>query len=331
MLRRLQQFFLPDEGKFNLDLFSGLTVALALIPEAIAFALVAHVDPLVGLYAAFLMCLISAVFGGRPGMISGATGAMAIVMVALVNQYGVNYLFATIVLTGIIQIIIGLCRLGTVVRMLPKSVMVGFVNGLAVVIFLAQLQQFKVHTLHQSHWLPFSPLILMLGLVAVTMAITQFLPKINKKLPSALIAIVSVSLLVHFTHIDTRVVADMMTHQNMAAGLPKFAGLHVAFNLTTLKIILPYAVILSIVGLSESLMTLTLIDDITNTKGGANKECVAQGIGNIVCGFFKSMGGCAMLGQSMINISAGGRGRLSGICYVPTSNLNNQSIHPTLN
>lgn len=313
MINTFKQFLLPTESRWNVDFFSGLTVALALIPEAIAFALVAHVDPLVGLYSAFFMCLITALLGGRPGMISGATGSMAVVIVSLVSRYGIHYLFATMVLTGVLQILVGTFRLGKLIRILPKSVMVGFVNGLAIVIFLAQLQQFKVFSHGSMHWLTGHILYIMIGLVLIGMAITHFLPKFTKKIPGALMAIIVVTALVHIFHLDARVVDDMMGRHMVSAGLPTFAWLQVPFNVATVKIIVPYAVILCIIGLSESLMTLSLIDEMTHTRGRANKECVAQGIGNIVCGFFKGMGGCAMIGQSMININSGGRGRLSGI------------------
>jgi sulfate permease, SulP family len=313
MLQIIKNFLIPSDGKFNVDFFSGLTVALALIPEAIAFALVAHVDPLVGLYSAFFMCLITAVIGGRPGMISGATGSMAVVIVSLVSQYSINYLFATIVLTGLLQIAVGFFGLGKLIRILPKPVMVGFVNGLAIVIFIAQLQQFKITVHGVSQWLSPEPLMIMIALVLVAMVITHCLPKVTKRLPSALMAIISVTVLTHIFNIDTRIVGDMMGGHQVAAGLPTFSWLQVPFTLETLKIILPYAVILCIIGLSESLMTLTLIDEMTNTKGKTNKECVAQGVANIVSGLFKGMGGCAMIGQSMININSGGRGRLSGI------------------
>ncbi|MDF1654440.1 MAG: SulP family inorganic anion transporter [Coxiellaceae bacterium] len=313
-MQSIKRFLVPVGGSFRIDTLSGLTVALALIPEAIAFALVANVSPLVGLYAAFFMCLITAVIGGRPGMISGATGSMAVVMVSLVSQHGVNYLFAAVVLTGILQIVIGLLKLGKFIRLLPKSVMVGFVNGLAIVIFLAQLQQFKVVTAPGvSHWLTGSALYIMIGLVVLAMVITHYLPKLTKAIPSALTAIIVVSLIVLLGGVHTRVVADMMAGAAMSISLPHFALPHVPMNLHTLMIIGPYAVILAIIGLSESLMTLTLIDERTQTTGKGNKECIGQGIANIVSGFFKSMGGCAMIGQSMINITSGGRGRLSGI------------------
>lgn len=313
-MQTIKRYLIPKGGKFHVDFLSGLTVALALIPEAIAFALVANVSPLVGLYAAFFMCLITAVLGGRPGMISGATGSMAVVMVAIVSQYGVKYLFATVVLTGILQIIIGVLRMGKLIRMLPKSVMVGFVNGLAIVIFLAQLHQFKIVDAHGvSHWLQGSALYVMIALVILAMLITHYLPKFTKAVPSALTAIVVVSLIVLVGGVHTRVVSDMMGSSDLSAGFPSFTFPHVPFNLHTFVVIVPYAVVLAIIGLSESLMTLSLIDERTQTHGRGNKECIAQGIGNIVSGFFKSMGGCAMIGQSMINISSGGRGRFSGI------------------
>ncbi len=312
-MNKLKQFLMPTGGSWSLDTFSGLTVALALIPESIAFSLVAHVDPLVGLYSAFFMCLITALLGGRPGMISGATGAMAVVIVSLVTQFGVEYLFATVVLTGLLQIIVGLCRLGKLMRILPRPVMVGFVNGLALVILFSQLHHFKVDRGGEMQWLSGAPLFVMLSLVFLAMVITHFLPKLTKKLPSALVAILTVTALSYLFHLDVLVVDDMMGGNSMRAGLPTFAWLSVPFTLSTLKIILPYAITLCIIGLSESLMTLSLIDEMTQTRGRANKECIAQGLGNLVSGFFKGMGGCAMLGQSMINTGSGGRGRLSGI------------------
>ena len=314
MIEAIKRYLVPVGGKFHVDFLSGLTVALALIPEAIAFALVAHVNPLVGLYAAFFMCLITALIGGRPGMISGATGSMAVVMVGLVSQYGIKYLFATVVLTGITQILIGVLRLGKLIRMMPKSVMVGFVNGLAIVIFLAQLHQFKVYGAHgATYWLTGSALYVMIGLVILGMAITHYLPRFTKAVPAALTAIVVVSITVLVFHINTRIVGDMLGGSHITAAFPHFTIPQVPLNMHTAMIVVPYAVILAIIGLSESLMTLSLIDERTQTHGRGNKECVAQGIANIVSGFFKSMGGCAMIGQSMINITSGGRGRLSGI------------------
>ena len=302
------------------DLLSGLTVALALVPEAVAFAFVAGVAPLVGLYAAAIVGFITAAFGGRPGMISGATGALAVVMVALVANHGVEYLFATVILMGIIQILAGVLHLGKFIRIVPYPVMLGFVNGLAIVIFLAQLGQFKVPDAEGALvWMQGSQLYIMLGLVALTMAIIHFLPKFTSAIPSSLAAIVFVTFLSTFLDLEARTVVDFVAtmtgdiNASIAGGLPDFSIPMVPFNLETLGIIAPYAFILAAIGLIESLLTLRLIDEMTETRGRGNKECIAQGSANIVTGFFGGMGGCAMIGQSMININSGGRGRLSGI------------------
>ncbi|RQW64207.1 SulP family inorganic anion transporter [Vibrio viridaestus] len=302
------------------DVLSGLTVALALVPEAVAFAFVAGVDPMVGLYAAFIVGLITSLFGGRPGMISGATGAMAVVMVSLVATHGVEYLFATIFFAGIFQILAGVFKLGKFIRMVPHPVMIGFVNGLAIVIFLAQLGQFKAPTLEGTlAWLPKGEMFLMLGLVALTMAIIHFLPKFTKAVPSSLAAIVTVTLIVQVFNLDTRTVVDFLRTMagndsaTLAGDLPTFSIPSVPFNLETLKIILPYAVILAAIGLIESLLTLTVLDEMTNSRGQSNRECMGQGLANITCSMFGAMGGCAMIGQSMINVNSGGRGRLSGV------------------
>lgn len=302
------------------DLLSGLTVALALVPEAVAFAFVAGVAPLVGLYAAAIVGFITAAFGGRPGMISGATGALAVVMVALVANHGVEYLFATVVLMGIIQVLAGVLHLGKFIRIVPYPVMLGFVNGLAIVIFLAQLGQFKVPDAEGALvWMQGSELYIMLGLVALTMAIIHFLPKFTTAIPSSLAAIVFVTFLSTFLNLEARTVVDFVAtmtgdiNASIAGGLPSFSIPMVPFNLETLAIIAPYAFILAAIGLIESLLTLRLIDEMTETRGRGNKECIAQGSANIVTGFFGGMGGCAMIGQSMININSGGRGRLSGI------------------
>jgi len=293
------------------DVLSGLTVALALVPEAVAFAFVANVEPLVGLYAAFIVGLITAIFGGRPGMISGATGALAVVMVSLVLDHGVQYLFATVVLMGVLQILAGVFKLGKFIRMVPHPVMLGFVNGLAIVIFLAQLGQFKApDEAGVMQWLQGEPLYIMLGLVLATMAIIHFLPKLTKAVPSALVAIVVVSLAAIGLNIDTKVVGDVAS---IAGELPTFSIPSVPFTWETFMIILPYSLILAAIGLIESLLTLTLIDELTQTRGKGNKECIAQGAANTVTGFFGGMGGCAMIGQSMINVNSGGRGRTSGI------------------
>ncbi|EGV49794.1 MULTISPECIES: SulP family inorganic anion transporter [sulfur-oxidizing symbionts] len=314
------QLTCPGRQCVKNDTLSGLTVALALVPEAIAFAFVAGVEPLVGLYAAFMMGIITSIIGGRPGMISGATGAMAVVMVSLVAQHGVEYLFAAVLLAGLIQILSGVLRLGKFIRMVPHPVMLGFVNGLAIVIFLAQLQQFQVADADGNLvWMSGEPLLIMLGLVVLTMAIIHFLPKLTSALPASLVAIVSVTLLVFYLDLDARtvqgVLADMSGNPQatIAGGLPEFHIPMVPFSFETLYIILPYAVILAAVGLIESLLTLSLIDELTESRGRGNKECIGQGVANTVNGLFGGMGGCAMIGQSMININSGGRGRLSGI------------------
>lgn len=296
---------------YKTELLSGLTVALALVPEAVAFAFVAHVEPLVGLYAAFIVGLITAVFGGRPGMISGATGALAVVMVSLVVNHGVDYLFATVVLMGILQVLAGIFRLGKFIRMVPHPVMLGFVNGLAIVIGLAQLTQFKVAGASgEMVWMSGLPLMTMLGLVALTMGIIHFGGKYIKFIPSPLLGILSVSLLVIGLDIDVPRVGDMAS---IEGGLPVFSIPQVPFNLETLYIIAPYALILAAIGLIESLLTLNLVAEMTETKGGASQECMAQGAANVVTGFFGGMGGCAMIGQSMINVKSGGRTRVAGI------------------
>ncbi|MCW9012850.1 MAG: SulP family inorganic anion transporter [Gammaproteobacteria bacterium] len=293
------------------EILSGLTVALALVPEAVAFAFVAGVDPLVGLYAAFMVGLLAAIFGGRPGMISGATGAMAVVMVSLVADHGVEYLFAAVVLTGLIQISAGVLKLGKFIRIVPYPVMLGFVNGLAIVIFLAQIQHFQFAAPDGTkEWMTGSPLFIFAGLIILTMAIIRYLPKLTTAIPSSLAAILVVSLLVIGLNIDTNTVGDLAS---IEGGLPSFSIPEVPFTLETLMIILPYSFILAAVGLIESLLTLSLIDEVTNTRGRGNRECVGQGIANTVTGFFGGMGGCAMIGQSMINVNSGGHQRLSGI------------------
>lgn len=305
------------------DVLSGLTVALALVPEAIAFAFVAGVEPLVGLYAAFMVGLITACIGGRPGMISGATGALAVVMVTLVADHGVEYLFAAVVLMGVLQILAGIFKLGKFIRIVPHPVMLGFVNGLAIVIFLAQLGQFGVAgeagwlsgtslegSVVDVAWIEGAKLYIMLGLILLTMVIIHFLPKITKVVPSSLAAIIIVTLAVIGLNLDTKVVGDVAS---IAGGFPSFHIPMVPLNWETLMIILPYSIILAAIGLIESLLTLTLVDEITQTRGKGNKECVGQGVANTVTGFFGGMGGCAMIGQSMINVNSGGRGRLSGI------------------
>ncbi len=307
-----------NAGRIGTELLSGLTVALALVPEAVAFAFVAGVHPLVGLYAAFLVGLITAVFGGRPGMISGATGALAVVMVALVAEHGVEYLFATVVLMGLLQIFAGVMQWGKFIRLVPHPVMLGFVNGLAIVIFLAQMTQFKqpgsvtvgAHGATGGAWLSGGPLVTMLGLVALTMAIIYLLPRVTKAIPAPLAGIAVVAAVVIGFGLDVPRVGDMAS---ISGGLPAFHIPIVPLNLETLEIILPYAVILAAIGLIESLLTLNLVGEMLGKRGGASQECIAQGVANTVTGFFGGMGGCAMIGQSMINVKSGGRTRLAGI------------------
>ncbi len=292
------------------EILSGLTVALALVPEAVAFAFVAGVEPLVGLYAAFMVGFLASIFGGRPGMISGATGAMAVVMVSLVAEHGVEYLFATVVLTGLLQILAGVLKLGKFIRIVPHPVMLGFVNGLAIVIFLAQLQNFQIDVGGTPEWMSGQPLMILAGLIILTMSIIHLLPKLTTAIPSSLAAIVFVSLLVIGLDINTKTVGDLAS---IKGSLPQFHIPDVDFNLATLKIIFPYAVILAAIGLIESLLTLSLIDEVTNTRGRGNRECIGQGIANTTTGLFGGMGGCAMIGQSMINVNSGGHKRLSGV------------------
>jgi SulP family sulfate permease len=301
-------------GRIKTEVLSGLTVALALVPEAVAFSFVAGVHPLVGLYAAFIVGLITALIGGRPGMISGATGALAVVMVALVADHGVQYLFATVVLMGILQLLAGVFRLGKFIRLVPHPVMLGFVNGLAIVIFMAQLTQFQVpagDSLNgDTQWMTGMPLAIMLGLVALTMAIIWGMPKLTNVVPAPLAGIVIVAAIVIAFGIDVPRVGDLAS---IKGGLPEFGIPTVPLTFETLKIIFPYALILAAIGLIESLLTLNLVGEITEKRGGASQECIAQGVANTVTGFFGGMGGCAMIGQSMINVKSGGRTRVSGV------------------
>ena len=298
-------------GQIRIDILAGITVALALVPEAVAFAFVAGVEPLVGLYAAFIVGLITAAIGGRPGMISGATGALAVVMVSLVAQHGVDYLFATVVLMGIIQLTAGILRWGKFIRMVPHPVMLGFVNGLAIVIGLAQLEQFrKIDENGVSQWIAGVELWMTCGLVVATMALIWLTPKLTKIIPAPLAAIGLVTALVLGLDLGVSRVGDLAS---LSGGLPSFSIPSVPFNLETISIIFPYAIILAAIGLIESLLTLNLVGDITNQRGGASQECVAQGAANVATGFFGGMGGCAMIGQSMINVQSGGRSRVSGL------------------
>lgn len=292
--------------RLRADVLAGLTTSFALVPECIAFALVAHLNPLMGLYGAFIICTLTALFGGRPGMVSGAAGSMAVVIVALVVQHGVQYLLATVLLGGLIMVAFGLLRLGKLVRMVPHPVMLGFVNGLAIIIALAQLEHFKAG----EAWLSGTPLYLMLGLVATTMAIVYLLPRLTRTVPPALVAILGVGLAVWLLDLPTRTLGDMA---HIAGGLPALAVPQVPWSLETLGIVAPYAVLMALVGLLETLLTLNLTDEITESRGYPDRECVALGAANLASGLFGGMGGCAMIGQTMINLGSGGRGRLSGV------------------
>ncbi|MEI7295516.1 SulP family inorganic anion transporter [Paraburkholderia tropica] len=292
------------------ELLAGITSSFALVPECIAFALVAHLNPLMGLYGAFFICTITALFGGRPGMISGAAGSMAVVIVALVVQHGPQYLFATVVLGGLLMMLFGALKLGKLIRMVPHPVMLGFVNGLAIIIARAQFEHFKLPGAHGMEWMHGQALWLMCGLVALTMAIVFVMPRLTKAVPPALVAIVGVGAAAALLHLPARTLGDMA---HIAGGLPVFAIPGVPLNLETLRIVLPYAVLMSLVGLLETLLTLNLTDDVTASRGQPNRECVALGAANVVSGLFGAMGGCAMIGQTVINLGSGGRRRLSGV------------------
>lgn len=309
MTKMFYRLFRPTQYNLKDEVLSGLTVSLALVPEAVAFSIIAGVSPLVGLYSAFIIGLITSIMGGRPGMISGSTGAIAVIIVALVVNHGVEYLFAAAVLMGIIQILVGVFKLGKLIRLVPHPVIFGFVNGLAIIIFMSQFSQFKaVDSNGVSEWITGERLYIMLGLVLLTMAIIKFLPKLTKAVPSSLVAILVISLIVIFGGVATKTVGDIAS---IKGGLPSFHIPTVPLNWETLMIILPYSAIMAGVGIIESLLSLTLIDEITETRGHGNKECIDQGVGNIATGFFGGMGGCAMLGQSLINVNAGGRTRIS--------------------
>ncbi|WP_339648706.1 SulP family inorganic anion transporter [uncultured Salegentibacter sp.] len=305
-------FDFSQKVDYKNEVLAGLTVALALIPEAVAFALIAGLSPLTGLYAAFVMGLVTAILGGRPGMISGATGAVAVVIVGLSISHGPEYIFATVVLAGLIQVLAGVLKLGKLIRLVPHSVIFGFVNGLAIIIFMSQLDQFKAlnPVTGELEWMTGPPMYTFLALVSVAILIIWLLPKLTKVVPATLVAILVVFAIVAALGIDTKTVGDIAS---IKGSFPPFHIPMVPFNLDTLMLIFPYAAIMAGVGLIESLLTLNIVDEITETRGSGNKECVAQGTANVLSGFFSGMGGCAMLGQSLINVSSGARARLSGI------------------
>jgi SulP family sulfate permease len=306
----LSLFDFKQKVNYKNELLAGLTVAMTMIPESLSFAILAGFPPLVGLYAAFIMGIVTSIFGGRPGLISGGAGATVIVLIALMKSYGLEYVFAAVALGGLIQIAVGLFKLGKFIRLVPQSVMYGFVNGLAVVIFLAQLEQFKTIINGNSVWLSGAPLYTMAGLVILTIAIVFVFPKITKAIPPSLVAIIIVFALVIGFHIDTKTVKDIAA---VSGGFPPFHIPEVPFKLDTLYIIFPYALIMAGVGLTEGLLTVNLVDEITGTIGNRNRECIAQGAANIANGFFYGMGGCPMIAQTLVNLSAGARARLSGI------------------
>lgn len=308
-LKKYSQSFKVTDWKN--EIFAGLTVAMTMIPESLSFAILAGLSPLNGLYAAVIMGIITALIGGRPGMISGGAGATIIVMISLIATHGIEYLFAAVVLAGIIQVLVGVMKWGKFIKLIPLPVMYGFVNGLAVVIFLSQLDQLKTPGLDGTmQWMTGNTLLVMLGLIALTVAVVLAFPKITKKVPSSLVAIIVVALLVYFTQIDTKTVGDIAT---LSGGLPPFHIPMVPLNIDTLMIILPYAGIMAGVALLESLLTLSLVNDYTNSKSNANQESIGQGVANICNGFFTGMGGCAMIAQTFVSLEAGGRTRWSGI------------------
>ena len=310
MKAALNLFDFSQKVNYRTEILAGLTVAMTMIPESLSFAILAGFPPLVGLYGAFIMGLITAIFGGRPGLISGGAGATVIVLIALMKSHGLEYVFGAVALAGVIQILVGLLKLGKFIRLVPQPVMFGFVNGLAIVIFLSQLEQFKMTNSASAEWLTGTPLLIMAGLVTLTIGIVILLPKITRKIPASLAAIMIVFAIVTVFGIDTKKVEDIAS---VSGSLPPFHIPNIPLDLETLQIIFPYALIMAAVGLTEGLLTLNLVDEITGSKGNSNRECVAQGSANILNGFFYGMGGCPMIAQTLVNLSAGARARLSGI------------------
>lgn len=303
-------FDLSQKVNYKTEILAGLTVAMTMIPESLSFAILAGFPPLVGLYGAFIMGLVTAIFGGRPGLVSGGAGATVIVLIALMKSHGIEFVFGAIALAGVIQILVGLFKLGKFIRLVPQPVMFGFVNGLAIIIFMSQLEQFKTIINGQTEWLTGTPFLIMAGLVALTIAIVLLLPKITKAIPASLVAIMIVFAVVLIFNIDTKQVEDIAA---VSGGLPPFHIPNFPFTIENFQIILPYGLIMAAVGLTEGLLTLNLVDEITGTKGNSNRECLAQGSANILNGFFFGMGGCPMIAQTLVNLSAGSRARLSGI------------------
>ncbi|AIM59975.1 sulfate permease [Cellulophaga lytica] len=327
MKKYLNLFDFQQKVDYKNEILAGLTVAMTMIPESLMFAILAGFSPLVGLYGAFIMGLVTAIFGGRPGLISGGAGATVVVLMALMNSHGLEYVFAAVALAGVIQMIIGLLKLGKFIRLVPQPVMFGFVNGLAIIIFMAQMDQFKAGVGDAAVWLTGETLYTMLGLVLFTIAIIVFVPKVTKAVPASLIGIIVVFLVVYFFNIETKQVVDIINQdtlpgeplKSLSGTLPSFHIPTIPFTLEAFKIILPYGLIMAAVGLTEGLLTLNLVDEITGTKGNSNRECVAQGGANILNGFFGGMGGCPMIAQTLVNLSAGSRARLSGIIAALTT------------
>lgn len=303
-------FDVSQKVNYKTEVLAGLTVAMTMIPESLSFAILAGFPPLTGLYGAFIMGIVTAIFGGRPGLISGGAGATVIVLIALMKSHGIEYVFGAIALAGIIQIAVGLLKLGKFIRLVPQPVMFGFVNGLAIIIFMSQFEQFKTAVNGQVEWLTGTPFLIMAGLTLLTIAIVALLPKITKAIPSSLVAIIIVFGVVLFLNIDTKQVEDIAS---VSGSLPPFHIPDFPLNMETLQIIFPFALIMAAVGLTEGLLTLNLVDEITATKGNSNRECLAQGGANVLNGFFFGMGGCPMIAQTLVNLSAGSRARLSGI------------------
>ena len=303
-------FDLSQKVNYKIEILAGLTVAMTMIPESLSFAILAGFPPLMGLYGAFIMGLVTAIFGGRPGLISGGAGATVIVLIALMKSHGIEFVFGAIALAGVIQILVGVFKLGKFIRLVPQPVMFGFVNGLAIIIFMSQLEQFKTIINGKTEWLTGTPFLIMAGLVALTIAIVALLPKLTKAIPASLVAIIVVFAVVLVFNIDTKQVEDIAA---VSGSLPPFHIPNFPLNIETFQIILPYGLIMAAVGLTEGLLTLNLVDEITGTKGNSNRECLAQGSANILNGFFFGMGGCPMIAQTLVNLSAGSRARLSGI------------------
>nr|WP_315159082.1 SulP family inorganic anion transporter [uncultured Flavobacterium sp.] len=310
MKKLFNLFDFSQKVNYKTEILAGFTVAMTMIPESLSFAILAGFPPLTGLYAAFIAGLVTAIFGGRPGLISGGAGATVIVLIALMKSHGLEYVFAAVALAGVLQILVGVFKLGKFIRLVPHPVMFGFVNGLAIVIFMSQLEQFKTVVNNQSVWLSGSPMYVMAGLVALTIGVVLLVPKLTKAVPASLIAIIVVFAVVFFFGIETKTVKDIAS---ISGGFPPFHIPNIPINWDTLQVIFPYALIMAAVGLTEGLLTLNLVDEITGTKGNGNRECIAQGSSNILNGFFFGMGGCPMIAQTLVNLSAGSRARLSGI------------------